>query len=211
MDCRRLGKSGIRVSALSFGAWVTFGNHGKVDDAIDMMGTAYDAGVNFFDNAEIYGRGKAELVMGEALNKLGWRWDSFLISSKVLWGIIRNSKPTQYGLHPKQIFEASDQAMERLGVDDLDLYLRYRPEPDEPMEEVVHATADLIQTEPSIPHLTENNCVQSHLKEAATGAESPVRSSEWLGRMRLVHGTLNRLGEYRSIRNHQSCAPCKEV
>jgi voltage-dependent potassium channel beta subunit len=145
MEYRRLGKSGIRVSALSFGAWVTFGNQVKVDDAVDMMRTAYDAGVNFFDNAEIYGRGKAELVMGEALKKLGWRRDSYLISSKVIWGSIREPKPTQYGLHRKHVFEACDQALERLDVDYLDFYLCHRPDPNVPMEEVVRAMTDLIQ------------------------------------------------------------------
>lgn len=145
MEYRRLGKSGIRVSALSFGAWVTFGNQVKVDDAVDMMRTAYDAGVNFFDNAEIYGRGKAELVMGEALKKLGWRRDSYLISSKVIWGSIREPKPTQYGLHRKHVFEACDQALERLGVAYLDFYLCHRPDPNVPMEEVVRAMTDLIQ------------------------------------------------------------------
>ena len=145
MEYRRLGKSGIRVSALSFGAWVTFGNQVKVDDAVDLMKAAYDAGVNFFDNAEIYGRGKAEIVMGEALKKLGWRRDSYLISSKVLWGSIRKPKPTQYGLHRKHVFEACDQAMERLGVDYLDFYLCHRPDPDVPMEEIVRAMTDLIQ------------------------------------------------------------------
>ncbi|MCH7586666.1 MAG: aldo/keto reductase [Chloroflexi bacterium] len=144
MQYRRLGKSGIRVSELSFGAWVTFGNQIEVTQAVDMMKTAYDAGVNFFDNAEIYGRGKAELVMGEALKKLGWRRDSFLISSKVLWGSIRNPKPTQYGLHRKHVFEACDQALERLGVEYLDLYLCHRPDPQVPMEEIVRAMTDLI-------------------------------------------------------------------
>lgn len=145
MEYRQLGKSGIQVSALSFGAWVTFGKQVDVDLATDMMKTAYDAGVNFFDNAEIYGRGVAEEVMGEALKNLGWRRDSYLVSSKVMWGIIRKPKPTQWGLSRKHIVEACHQAMERLGVDYLDFYYCHRPDPNVPMEEVVRSMTELIQ------------------------------------------------------------------
>lgn len=145
MEYRRLGKSGIQVSALSFGAWVTFGKQVDVELATDMMKTAYDAGVNFFDNAEIYGHGVAEEVMGEALKKLGWRRDSYLVSSKVMFGIVREPRPTQGGLHRKHVFEACHQAMERLGVDYLDLYFCHRPDPNVPMEEVVRSMTDLIQ------------------------------------------------------------------
>ncbi|MCK5645962.1 MAG: aldo/keto reductase [Anaerolineales bacterium] len=145
MEYRRLGKSGIQVSALSFGAWVTFGKQVDVELATDMMKSAYDAGVNFFDNAEIYGHGVAEEVMGEALKKLGWRRDSYLVSSKVMFGSIRKPKPTQEGLSRKHIVEACHQAMERLGVDYLDLYFCHRPDPNVPMEEVVRSMTDLIQ------------------------------------------------------------------
>jgi voltage-dependent potassium channel beta subunit len=144
MEYRRLGKSGIQVSALSFGAWVTFGNQVDVDLATEMMKTAYDAGVNFFDNAEIYGRGVAEEVMGRALKRLGWRRDSYLVSSKVIWGIIKGGGPTQRGLHRKHVVEACDQAIERLGVEYLDLYFCHRPDPNVPMEEVVRSMTELI-------------------------------------------------------------------
>lgn len=145
MEYRCLGKSGLQISALSFGAWVTFSNQFGVDQAVELMGAAYDAGVNFFDNAEVYARGQAEIVMGEALKKLRWSRDSYLVSSKVMFGSAKDPKPTQWGLSRKHIFEACDQAMERLGVEYLDLYFCHRPDPKVPMEEVVRAMSDLIQ------------------------------------------------------------------
>jgi voltage-dependent potassium channel beta subunit len=145
MEYRRLGKSGIPVSALSFGSWVNFGRTVDVDDAVEMMKVAYDAGVNFFDNAEVYRRGEAEIVMGKALKKLGWRRDSYLVSSKVMFGFIPEPKPTQWGLNRKHVFEACHQAMERLGVENLDFYFCHRPDPNVPLEETVRAMSDLIQ------------------------------------------------------------------
>lgn len=145
MEYRRLGKSGLKVSALSFGSWVTFSNQADVDLAADMMKVAYDAGVNFFDNAEIYAHGKSEEIMGAALKKLGWRRDSYIVSSKVMWGAIPDPKPTQYGLSRKHIIEACHQAMARLQVDYLDLYFCHRPDPDVPMEEVVRSMNTLIE------------------------------------------------------------------
>ena len=145
MEYRRLGKSGLQISALSFGAWVTFGDQIGVDRAVELMGAAYDAGVNFFDNAEIYAHGEAETIMGKALKKLGWSRDSYLVSSKVIFGSVEDPKPTQWGLSRKHIFEACDQAMGRLGVDYLDLYFCHRPDPQVPMEEVVRAMSDLIR------------------------------------------------------------------
>jgi voltage-dependent potassium channel beta subunit len=145
MEYRRLGKSGLQISALSFGAWVTFGDQIGVDRAVELMGAAYDSGVNFFDNAEIYAHGEAETIMGKALKKLGWSRDSYLVSSKVIFGSVKDPKPTQWGLSRKHIFEACDQAMGRLGVDYLDLYFCHRPDPQVPMEEVVKAMSDLIR------------------------------------------------------------------
>ena len=145
MEYRRLGKSGLKVSALSFGSWVTFSNQADVDLAADMMKVAYDAGVNFFDNAEIYAHGKSEEIMGAALKKMGWRRDSYIVSSKVMWGAIPNPAPTQYGLSRKHIIEACHQAMERLQVDYLDLYFCHRPDPEVPMEEVVRSMNTLIE------------------------------------------------------------------
>lgn len=145
MEYRRLGKSGLKVSALSFGSWVTFSNQADVDLAAEMMKAAYDAGVNFFDNAEIYAHGESEEIMGAALKKLGWRRDSYIVSSKVMWGSVKDAKPTQRGLSRKHIIEACHQAMERMQVDYLDLYFCHRPDPEVPMEEVVRSMNTLIE------------------------------------------------------------------
>src|SRR5215831_15189605 len=106
MEYRRLGKSGLRVSELSFGSWVTFASQIDVDQALACMTVAYDAGVNFFDNAEAYARGQSEIVMGKALKKSGWRRDSLVISSKVIFGSVNDPQPTQRGLNRKHIYEA---------------------------------------------------------------------------------------------------------
>lgn len=144
MEYRRLGKSGLKVSELSFGSWVTFGSQVDIDLAVDCMAAAYDAGVNFFDNAEVYNKGKSEIVMGEALKKLGWERDSYIVSSKVMWGSKQNPKPTQMGLSRKHIVEACHQALERLQVEYLDLYFCHRPDPEVPMEEIVRGMTELI-------------------------------------------------------------------
>ncbi len=145
MEYRRLGKSGLKVSALSFGSWVTFGAQMDVDKALESMVAAYDAGVNFFDNAEIYAQGQSELIMGEALQKIGWRRDSYIVSSKVMFGSVPDAKPTQRGLNRKHVVEACHQAMARLQVDYLDLYFCHRPDPETPIEEVVWTMTNLIQ------------------------------------------------------------------
>lgn len=144
MEYRRLGQSGLPVSALSFGSWVTFSNQLDIDAALEIMTVAYDGGVNFFDNAEIYALGQSEIIMGEALKKAGWRRDSYLVSSKVYAGSVRNPKPTQRGLSRKHIYDACHQAMERLQVDYLDLYFCHRPDREVPTEEIVRAMTELI-------------------------------------------------------------------
>jgi voltage-dependent potassium channel beta subunit len=144
MEYRRVGKSGLKVSELSFGSWVTFGSQVDIDKAVDCMAAAYDAGVNFFDNAEVYNKGKSELVMGAALKKLGWERDSYILSSKVMWGAKENPKPTQMGLSRKHLVEACYQACERMGVEYLDLYFCHRPDPEVPMEEIVRGMTELI-------------------------------------------------------------------
>lgn len=141
---RRLGKSGLQVSVLSFGSWVTFANQSDVDAALACMTAAYDAGINFFDNAEVYAHGKSERIMGEALRRAGWPRDSYLVSSKVMWGCVPNARPTQRGLSRKHVVEACDQALVRLGVDHLDLYFCHRPDPAVPIEETVRAMTELI-------------------------------------------------------------------
>jgi voltage-dependent potassium channel beta subunit len=145
MEFRRLGKSGLKVSVLSFGAWVTFGTQYGVDEAKAIMAAAYDQGCNFFDNAEAYARGRAETIMGEALTQLGWRRDSYIVSSKVFGGSVEKPSPIQRGLSRKHIYEACYQAIERLQCDYLDLYFCHRPDPEVPMEEVVRAMTELIQ------------------------------------------------------------------
>lgn len=144
MEYRRLGQSGLPVSALSFGSWVTFSNQVDVDAALEIMTVAYDGGMNFFDNAEIYALGESEIIMGQALKKAGWRRDSYLVSSKVYAGSVPNPKPTQRGLSRKHIYDACHQAMERLQVDYLDLYFCHRPDRAVPTEEIVRAMTELI-------------------------------------------------------------------
>ncbi|HVU12932.1 MAG TPA: aldo/keto reductase [Phototrophicaceae bacterium] len=146
MNYRRLGKSGLKVSELSFGAWVTFGTQLDVDHALACMTAAYDAGCNFFDNAEAYAAGDAEIVMGEALQRAGWSRDSFVVSSKVMFGSQKGEpKPNQWGLSRKHIYEACYDAMDRLQVDYLDLYFCHRPDPEVPIEETVRIMTELIQ------------------------------------------------------------------
>lgn len=141
MIYRRLGRSGIKVSALSFGAWVTFGNQIGDPVARELMHTAYDAGVNFFDNAEGYAAGKAELVMGEILKTSGWARSSYVVSSKVFWG---GNRPNETGLSRKHVVEACHAARARLQVDYLDLYFCHRPDLETPIEETCRAMHDLV-------------------------------------------------------------------
>ncbi|MCC5842369.1 MAG: aldo/keto reductase [Opitutales bacterium] len=144
MQYRRLGKSGLKVSALSYGAWVTFGS--QVDDGVAdaCMSCAYDAGVNFFDNAEAYADGAAEEVMGRILKAKDWRRDSYLVSSKVFFGAGPRG-PNQTGLSRKHVMEACEAALRRLQLDYLDLYFCHRPDPETPIEETVRAMNTLIE------------------------------------------------------------------
>ncbi|HJO93290.1 MAG TPA: aldo/keto reductase [Victivallales bacterium] len=142
MEYRKLGKAGLKLSVFSFGSWVTF--HKQIDSnlAYRMMSLAYDNGVNFFDNAEVYENGLSEKVMGSALKKLSWPRSSYCVSSKVFWG---GEKPTQKGLSRKHVVDACHAALKRLNVDYLDLYFCHRPDIDTPIEETVRAMHDLIQ------------------------------------------------------------------
>lgn len=141
MEYRRLGKSGLKLSALSFGSWVTFKNQVGENDALEMMKIAYDAGVNFFDNAEAYASGVSEEIMGKALRQAGWGRDTYCVSSKVFWG---GKKPTQMGLSRKHVTEACHAALRRLQVDYLDLYFCHRFDAETPIEETVRAMHDLV-------------------------------------------------------------------
>jgi voltage-dependent potassium channel beta subunit len=143
MIYRKLGPSGLKVSALSFGAWVTFGKQLGDPTAKQLLHAAYDAGINFFDNAEAYAEGQAEIVMGKILKQSGWRRSSFLVSSKVYFGA-GGDRPNEEGLSRKHIFDACHDALRRLQVDYLDLYFCHRPDPEVPIAESARAMHDLI-------------------------------------------------------------------
>ncbi|AXV07013.1 Voltage-gated potassium channel subunit beta-1 (K(+) channel subunit beta-1) (Kv-beta-1) [Euzebya pacifica] len=145
MTYRRLGRSGLKVSVLSFGSWVSFGPQLDVAKAADCLEEAYAHGVNFFDNAEIYSDGKSETIMGEAIKKLGWERHSYVISSKFFWGIKDgvNSKNT---LNRKYLMEAIDPSLERMGLEHLDLIYCHRPDPETPIEETVWAMSDIVSS-----------------------------------------------------------------
>ena len=136
MEYRRLGRAGIKVSALSLGAWVTYGGQVGEDVAETCMTAAYEAGVNFFDNAEGYAGGQAETVMGNVVKKLGWRREDVVISTKLFFG---GDKPNQSGLSHKHIIEGMNNSLKRLQMDYVDLVFCHRPDPNTPIEETVRA------------------------------------------------------------------------
>jgi voltage-dependent potassium channel beta subunit len=144
MEYRRLGKSGLQVSVLSFGSWITFGKQIGDNTAEELMSLAYDSGVNFFDNAEIYARGQSELVMGAILKKKNWVRSSYCVSSKVFFGF-EEGKPNQTGLSRKHIVEGCNAALKRLQLDYLDMLFCHRPDKNTPIEETVLAMNTLIQ------------------------------------------------------------------
>ena len=141
MEYRRLGGAGIKLSELSLGSWVTFGNQVDEAAAAKCMGKAFELGVNFFDTAEAYGYGKAETLMGGAIKKLGWKREDIVVSSKVFWG---GDGPNDVGLSRKHIHEACRNSLARLQLDYLDLYFCHRPDPNTPIEETVRAMDDLV-------------------------------------------------------------------
>lgn len=144
MRYRRLGRTGLQVSELSLGSWVTFHNQADLGSAVELMTAAYDAGVNFFDNAEVYASGKSEEVMGLALRKLGCRRSSYLISTKFYWGLHEgiNEKNT---LNRKRLIEGIDGSLARLQLDHVDLVYCHRPDPSTPIEETVRAMHSIIE------------------------------------------------------------------
>ena len=141
MNYRNLGKTGLKISELSYGSWVTFSFQLDQKDATDMLKIAYDNGINFFDNAEAYASGESEKIMGKAIKSLGWNRDTYIVSSKVFWG---GEKPTQRGLSHKHVVDACNNALRRLQVDYLDLYFCHRPDPETSIEETVRAMHTLI-------------------------------------------------------------------
>jgi voltage-dependent potassium channel beta subunit len=144
MEYKRLGRSGLQISRLSLGSWLTFGKQISDDTAEELMQTAYENGVNFFDNAEIYARGKSEIVMGKILKKKNWPRDTYIVSSKVFFGS-GAEWPTQKGLNRKHVVEACEQALKRFQLDYLDLYFCHRPDKQTPIEETVWTMHNLIQ------------------------------------------------------------------
>ena len=146
MQYRRLGRSGLRVSTLSLGSWVTYHNQVDTGAAVEMMAAAFDAGVNFFDNAEVYAAGRSEEVMGAALKQLAWPRLNYVVSSKYFWGLDRagdaiNRKDT---LNRKYLMQAVDGSLKRMGLDHIDLIYCHRSDPHTPIEETVRAMNDLI-------------------------------------------------------------------
>jgi len=141
MEYRFLGKSGLKVSALSYGTWVTFGDQIAEDRAAACLQAAYDAGVNFFDTAEVYAHGRAETMLGEALRKFGWKRSDLVVSTKIFWG---GDGPNDNGLSRKHIAEGTEASLRRLQMDYVDLLFCHRPDKDTPIEETVRAMSRLV-------------------------------------------------------------------
>jgi voltage-dependent potassium channel beta subunit len=168
MEYRRLGQSGLKLSALSFGSWVTFSFQVDRSAAQALMTQAYDAGINFFDNAEVYAAGESERIMGQVLKDLNWGRDSYCVSSKVYWG---GDKPTQRGLSRKHIHDACHAALKRLQVDYPDLFFCHRPDLETPVEETVRAMHDLI-TQGKVLYWGTSEWSAQQIQEAHTAARS---------------------------------------
>ena len=164
MQYRRLGRSGLQVSLLSFGSWVTYGNQTDESAAVEIMAAAYDAGVNFFDNAEAYSGGESERIMGEAIASLGWPRYSYVLSTKVFWGLhpdpnMRNT------LNRKYLLQAIDGSLERLGLDFVDLLYCHRPDAETPLEETLCAFNGLVK-EGKVRYIGASNYSGARLTEA---------------------------------------------
>ena len=145
MTYRRLGRSGLKVSVLSFGSWVTFGPQVRDHSAVECLGAAYDGGINFFDNAEVYSAGESEEIMGKAIAALGWPRYSYVVSTKLFWGThdIPNMKNT---LNRKYLLQGAEASLERLGLDFVDLLYCHRADPETPIEETVWAMSDIVSS-----------------------------------------------------------------
>ncbi len=190
MQYNNLGKSGLKVSELSFGSWITFGSQIGDTTSEDLMKMAYDNGINFFDNAEVYAAGKSEEVMGKILKKMNWSRDSYILSSKAFFGIhgLKDSKPTQKGNNRKHLTEACHQALQRLQTDYLDLYYCHRPDKETPMEETVRAMNTLIEqgkvlywgtSEWSAQEIMEAHMVAKDLRLIGPTMEQPQYNMLW--------------------------------
>ncbi len=177
MIYHKFGNTGLQVSALSFGSWLTFGKQIEDNTSQQLMAAAYDAGINFFDNAEIYARGQSEIVMGKALKNLNWPRSSYLVSSKVFFGYEEN-KPNQRGLSRKHIMEGCEAALRRLQVEYIDLYFCHRPDKQTPILETVQAMNTLIQQGKILywgtSEWSAQEIMQAHLEAARHHLIAPV-------------------------------------
>ena len=171
MQYRRLGASGLQLSALSFGAWMTFGRQVGRGQARELIAAAWDHGINFFDNAEAYANGEAERVMGAVIADLRLPRDGFCVSSKVFFGAVEDPRPTQRGLSRKHVVEACHAALRRLRVEHLDLYYCHRPDPDTPVEETV-AAMDLLVRQGKVLYWGTSEWPEALIREAARFARA---------------------------------------
>ena len=196
MEYRNLGKSGLKVSVLSLGSWLTFGHQIKDETAEELMKIAYDGGINFFDNAEGYHFGDSEIVMGKILKNMGWDRTSYIVSSKVFFGSRRDQKPNQGGLSRKHMMEACHEALQRLQVDYLDLFFCHRPDPSVPMEEIVWTMNNLISqgkilywgtSEWSAQQIMEAHMVAKEYKLIGPTMEQPQYNMFWRYRLELEY------------------------
>ncbi len=146
MQYRRLGRSGLRVSVLSFGSWVTFGPQLAGGGAEECLAAAYEAGVNFFDNAEAYAGGESERIMGASIRNLGWPRHSYVVSTKLFWGIHGQVVNMRNTLNRKYLSQAIDGSLERFGLDFVDLVFCHRADPETPIEETVWAMSDMVSS-----------------------------------------------------------------
>jgi len=185
MEYRRMGKTGLQLSVLSFGSWVTFARQTDDQDNDRLMSIAYDAGVNFFDNAEVYSAGKSEEMMGRVLKGKDWDRTSYVLSSKAFFGWKgEDKKPNQHGLSRKHLVEACHEALTRLQTDYLDLYYCHRSDPNVPMEEVVRTMNTLIQQGKILYWGTSEwsaaEIMEAHMVAKDLGLEGPaVEQSEY--------------------------------
>ena len=171
MHYRRLGATGLQLSALSFGAWMTFGRQVGRWQARELIAQAWDSGINFFDNAEAYANGEAERVMGDVIADLRLPRDGYCVSSKVFFGAAEDPRPTQRGLSRKHVVDACHAALQRLRVDYLDLYYCHRPDPDTPLVETV-AAMDLLVRQGKVLYWGTSEWPESLIREAARIARS---------------------------------------